>query len=482
MFKNSSISQISRNGFILLIISSILSGSILLFLLFSLENINNDVRVSKDIQNLFLKVKTNTQLLLTSSYLKESESKLYKSIDDFNKLFITHEFHTKIKYQQLKNDWYVCTQEINKIRKLINNKTFTIHELKNKPLLVVAGEQFNLASSTQFYSQLTVLIDSIEYLLQNETFMLNSLHKLDIKHNLEQKQQLEEIKSFAIISMVVFFIFLILVTIYTLQIIFKNEQQLEATSKALIEKEKMLAQQSKMASMGEMLENIAHQWRQPLSVISTASSGIIMQKEFGNLTDKEEIESLSIITNSAQHLSQTIDDFRDFFKEHKEKRMFNLKDIYRKTISLLDSKFKNREIEVIEDICDIEVYSLDSELIQAIMNILNNARDVLETKSKGEKKLIFIDICKENSNAIIKIKDNGGGISNNIIHKVFEPYFTTKHKSQGTGIGLYMSEEMIRKHMHGSLDVKNEEYNYENKLYKGACFTITLPLSKDIAI
>ena len=172
----------------------------------------------------------------------------------------------------------------------------------------------------------------------------------------------------------------------------------------------------------------------------------------------------------------------NFFKEHKDRKLFKLKDVYKKTIALLDSKFKNAGIEVIEDIADVEVYSLDSELIQAIMNIINNARDILETKEKGKRKLIFINIYKDDKNAIVKIKDNGGGIPNKIISKVFEPYFTTKHKSQGTGIGLYMSENMIQKHMDGNLIVKNEEYNYENKLYKGACFTITLPLNKDVSI
>ena len=313
MFNNSSISQISRNGFILLIISSIISGGILLFLLFSLETINKDVRVSKDIHNLFLKVKTNTQHLLTSSYLKESESKLYKSVDDFNRLFKTYKFHGKAYHQQLEKDWYICTQEIKTIKKLINNKNFNMQELKDRPLLVVAGEQFNLASSTQFYTNLLLLIDSIEYLLQNESFMLNNLQKLDIKHNLEQEKQLEDIKNFAITSMLLLLIFLILIALYTLRLIYKNEQRLEISNKELIEKEKMLAQQSKMASMGEMLENIAHQWRQPLSVISTASSGIIMQKEFGYSSEEKEIEALNVITNSAKHLSQTINDFREFF-------------------------------------------------------------------------------------------------------------------------------------------------------------------------
>ena len=247
----------------------------------------------------------------------------------------------------------------------------------------------------------------------------------------------------------------------------------------LHQKEEMLHHQSKMASMGEMLENIAHQWRQPLSVISTASSGMIMQKEYGILTEEDEINSLNTITDSAQHLSKTIDDFRDFFNPRKERTTFNVKDTYNKTIALLESKFKNRSIEVIENIEDVDIYGLDSELVQVIMNILNNARDILEMKEKYSRRLIFIDIYKKSDNLIIKIKDNGGGIPSEIINRIFEPYFTTKHQSQGTGIGLYMTEEMVKKHMNGNVSAENVNYSYESESFVGACFTITLPISEE---
>ncbi len=112
------------------------------------------------------------------------------------------------------------------------------------------------------------------------------------------------------------------------------------------------------------------------------------------------------------------------------------------------------------------------------MNILNNARDILETKEKHQRRLIFIDIYKDKDNAVLKIKDNGGGIPEDIIDKIFEPYFTTKHQSQGTGIGLYMTEEIIIKHMYGTIPVINEKFRFKDVLYKGACFTITLPIKK----
>lgn len=250
-------------------------------------------------------------------------------------------------------------------------------------------------------------------------------------------------------------------------------------NKQLQEKEKLLAQQSKMAAMGEMLENIAHQWRQPLSIISTLATGIIVNKELGKVDEEDEIKKLDDINNSVQYLSETIDDFRDFFKPNKEKDTFNLKNTYKRALKISSSKFKTLNIDVIEDLIDINIYSLENEIIQVIMNILNNAKDVLESK-KEQERLIFVTSYIHDKNAILKIQDNGGGIPTQIIDKIFEPYFTTKHKSQGTGIGLYMSYEMISKHINGNLSVTNVQYTYNNIAYKGACFTIEIPLPKSI--
>ncbi|BFU78706.1 hypothetical protein ALC152_19210 [Arcobacter sp. 15-2] len=246
----------------------------------------------------------------------------------------------------------------------------------------------------------------------------------------------------------------------------------------LQEKERFIFQQSKMAAMGEMLENIAHQWRQPLSIISTAATGIKMEKEFGISKESVEIERLTIINDSAQFLSQTIDDFRNFFKPDKEKEEFFIQEAVEQTLKIVSSKFRNRNIEIIQNIENIQVKVYKSELIQVIMNILNNARDVLEEQDI-EERIVLIDTFKELNSVIIMIKDSGGGIDPKIINKIFDPYFTTKHQSQGTGIGLYMSEEIIRKHMNGSITVENTIFEYKHKEYKGALFTIAIPLQME---
>ena len=245
----------------------------------------------------------------------------------------------------------------------------------------------------------------------------------------------------------------------------------------LIKKEKLLLQQTKMAAMGEMLQNIAHQWRQPLSIISTASTGLLVKKELNiKTTPEEDIKTLNAINDSTQYLSETIHAFSDFFNPSKAKTLFKIKDVYQKTLNIVLSKFKNANIEIVENIEDISITNLDNELIQVMMNLLNNARDVLITK-ENIKRYIFVNISKTDHNVVITIKDNGGGVPFEIIEKIFEPYFTTKHKSQGIGIGLYMCQEIISKHMNGKLTVNNKNFTYKDVHYKGAEFKIEFPLS-----
>ena len=253
--------------------------------------------------------------------------------------------------------------------------------------------------------------------------------------------------------------------------------QKEMESK-LKEKEILLIQKSKMAAMGEMIENIAHQWRQPLSLISVVSSTLLLQKKLDmHIPKDEECEQLTKIGDTVNYLSQTIDDFRSFFKEKKLKENFLLEDSYKKVLNLMSSNFKAMQIDVIENIENVEIETFENELIQVIMNILTNAKDVLLSKGNDFRKLIFIEIYKENDKSIFSIKDNAGGIPIENIEKIFEPYFTTKG-DEGTGIGLHMSKEIIQNHMNGELKVENSTFDYQGEEYKGAKFTIILPLSQ----
>ena len=259
---------------------------------------------------------------------------------------------------------------------------------------------------------------------------------------------------------------------------FKYRQQVLEHIKKDKEKDTLLAQQAKMAAMGEMLENIAHQWRQPLSAISTISTGIKIQYEYADINKEEVIKSMNTIATTTKYLSQTIDDFRDYFNPKKEANYFSLKNIFEKISDLLEPQLNLKNIQIIKDIDNVRIFGFENEFLQVIINILNNSKDEFE-KKELEKKYIFIDTKITEDEIKIIIKDNAGGIDENIIDKIFEPYFTTKYKSKGTGIGLYMSKQIVEKHMNGSITVFNEDYIYKEKSYKGATFLITFPQKKE---
>jgi signal transduction histidine kinase len=253
----------------------------------------------------------------------------------------------------------------------------------------------------------------------------------------------------------------------------KIDEQLMESQK----KDKILFQQSKMVAMGEMIGNIAHQWRQPLSVISTGATGMQMQKEYGLLTDEQFNKVCNDINTNAQYLSKTIDDFRNFIKGNRKKSIFSLKQEMETFLQLVESSIKAYHIDIILDIDnDIKVDGYRNELTQCLINIFNNAKDALKENNKDQAKIVFISTSQNNRDVIIKIKDNAGGIPNDILHKIFEPYFTTKHQSQGTGLGLHMTFNLIVDGMKGIIEVHNCEYIYKKEKYIGAEFTITIPL------
>ncbi len=232
-------------------------------------------------------------------------------------------------------------------------------------------------------------------------------------------------------------------------------------------RDRVMYQQARLASMGEMIANIAHQWRQPLSELGILLYG--MKKEFKNHEESKKFDiqhekSKSLI----KQMSQTIDDFRNFFSPNKPKEYFFISDIIDETMFILKDTFKNEKIEV-DIVCDksVKMFGYANEFSHVLINILNNAKDAfchITTKSKH----IQILVKERNSNIQIKITDNGTGISDKMINKVFEPYFSTKHASQGTGLGLYIVKMIVEDSMNGKIEVKNDNTG-------GVCFTITFP-------
>ncbi len=242
-------------------------------------------------------------------------------------------------------------------------------------------------------------------------------------------------------------------------------------------KDTMIAEQSRLASLGEMIGNIAHQWRQPLSAISTSASSLIVQNELGILNQNELSPTLERIIDKTHFLSQTIEDFRNFIEGKKEKVEFVISSAIDNALSVVDSSISNHYITVKKEYQDmIFITNYKNEFIQGMLNIINNAKDALDTKHEREERFIFITVKRVKDNAIIIVQDNAGGIPEDIITKVFEPYFTTKHQSQGTGLGLYMTYRIVTESMKGVLTVENKEFTYQNQTYYGAKFTIQLPI------
>ena len=242
-----------------------------------------------------------------------------------------------------------------------------------------------------------------------------------------------------------------------------------------ITQHKLMESQSKLASMGEMIGNIAHQWRQPLSLISTIASGIKVKMEFNQFDEKELIPDMENIIKQTNYLSNTIDDFRNFIQNSNDKGEVLVSNIIKKTLSILNPSIVSHNITMILDTDDdIKIDGYENQLIQALINILNNSKDALKENIKeSEDRFIFIETKTINDGLILRIRDNAKGIPEGVINKIFEPYFTTKHKSIGTGIGLSMAYQIITKHHNAHIFVSNDTFEYAHKMYTGACFSIT---------
>ncbi|QKF66267.1 two-component system sensor histidine kinase [Arcobacter venerupis] len=238
------------------------------------------------------------------------------------------------------------------------------------------------------------------------------------------------------------------------------------------EQEQLLIQQTRLAAMGEMIGNIAHQWRQPLNALGLVFQNLKFSYEIGELNDEvidRTVGKANILTNN---MSKTIDDFRNFFRPNKEKEYFDINKGILDAINLVESTFEHHSIKLEKYFKEdkIEVLGFPNEFSQAILNIISNAKDAL-VENKIENPIVKIETKIQDEFVFISIKDNACGIKDEIINKIFEPYFTTKHEVQGTGIGLYMSKIIIEKNMNGQIIVENT--------HEGANFIIKLSLKEE---
>jgi signal transduction histidine kinase len=250
------------------------------------------------------------------------------------------------------------------------------------------------------------------------------------------------------------------------------EKKVQEELAQIREKDKQLIHQSRLAQMGEMINMIAHQWRQPLSSINSTINNLIFKLKFEQEVDKDLFEQeLKLIENYSQHLSETIDDFRNFFKKNKNLTSISIKSLFEDTLNIAKVSLENKNISVkIDYLCDIEIKTYPNEIKQVLLNLIKNAQDALIENNIKNPYISIYTRCDEN-NVILIIEDNAGGIPNDIIEHIFDPYFSTKLEKDGTGLGLYMSKTIIQEHCNGKLDVENSDF--------GAKFTIKLPINNN---
>jgi len=232
-------------------------------------------------------------------------------------------------------------------------------------------------------------------------------------------------------------------------------------------KDRVMMQQSRLAQVGETISMIAHQWRQPLNTLSLITEGIYIKYTIGKL-DQESMQVFKETTQKQiQQMSDTIDDFRNFFKPEKEKMVFKLESSVNHVYTILNHMLEQESIVMNIDIEEnIYISGYPNELRQVLVNIINNAKDALVENNLDKKKIININAVSKEDKVSIVIEDNAGGIPDDIIDNIFDPYFSTKDEKNGTGLGLYMSKIIIEDHMNGSLSVSNSNL--------GASFQIEL--------
>lgn len=303
-------------------------------------------------------------------------------------------------------------------------------------------------------NELNHLVDSINIMLSTMRQNIEQLKMLvseneKLNNNLEQevKERTEELESLN-----------------------KNlEERISDELKKRLKQEQLLIQQSKMASMGEMIGMIAHQWRQPLSSISTLAATMLMHIELENVDETEFSSMLEAINKQAQFLSGTINDFRNFYRPNKEAEKIRIESILEETFKIIGKSLEYKGIVIEKEIDSMdEIFTHKNEMMQVLLNLLKNAQDVLVERKISEPTISIV--AKEDSTSqTIIITDNAGGIPNEYMEKIFEPYFTTKDSQTGTGLGLYMSKMIVEKHCGGSLYAENTN--------KGARFTVSIPKS-----
>lgn len=249
------------------------------------------------------------------------------------------------------------------------------------------------------------------------------------------------------------------------------EEQLQEARTKIHLLETMMIEQSRLAIMGEMIGMIAHQWRQPITIIGMITNNTILDVQLGESTQEQLLEDMDLIDKHVHYLSRTIDDFRNFFRQNKLPQSATMRDISNELLTIFGKTFDNNHIALtFEGAVGLEFTTYKNEILQVFLNLLSNSKDAVELKAI-ENPYVCITVATSNNFIVFEVQDNAGGIPDEIIGQIFQPYFTTKSEKNGTGLGLYMSSIIIEKHLFGTITAANKN--------QGTSFTITLPIKQD---
>ncbi len=379
-------------------------------------------------------------------------------------------------------------------------KELNIENIDNKMVDIFSSiEKLDKKNSKEYFTNINFNIDSI-------FVYLGSLVNYDLNLAINEKRdtdnifKLVTIFSFISIFFVVFFtiILSLFITFHFRKLYYLQEKIVEKKTKELKElnnnleqkiklevaknrkKDIIMFQQARFASLGEMLNNIAHQWRQPLGSITMIIQSFQTKMRVNKLSPEFVEQKVKDALLLAQNMSNTLDDFKNFFSPNRSKNSFFIKDCVEHSIEL-SKYFLNKENIKIDLIVknDRQITTFYNELSHTLLNIISNSKDALVSSVNKNDRIIKIIVNSKKNFVFINIIDNGGGVPDDILPKIFEPYYTTKYKSAGTGIGLYMSKQIIEKHLNGEISCKNIKLEVDKKVFKGASFTITIPIFED---
>jgi len=444
----------------------------------------------------------NKNITLEQSYdvLDLGEQLTIKNWKEYLEITFSKEYETSWVTKLIKKLFIIGNQEKNTILQNsiianINDKNLKIKMLVDKIILELSNENYKEAS---------VLIKNVNFEINTISIYITNLTNYDLNMAMSERRNTQKVfdtlSLILNISIVWVFLFSIILSIVIIihfkKLHFGLEDAVNEKTKELLalneslekriqdevgnsrKKDLIMFQQDRLASLGEMIANIAHQWRQPLGALMMIVQGLETKMELGKLTKEvieEKVKDAMLLGNN---MSQTLEDFQNFFKPNKNKEKFFLKACIEHSFELSKYILDKEEISFhLKIFNDVKLYGFYNELSQVFLNIISNSKDALVLK-EGEK-IIEVMVKTLKNKIRINIIDNGGGIDEKILPHIFEPYYTTKYKSAGTGIGLYMSQQIIQKHMKGTIDCKNIYYKIADKIFENCTlFTITIPINE----